>query len=422
MVDDGANCSLLSRPMYSMKRVLGLLVAAAVSAGSLLVAAPGASAAYPGLSVTPPVASVSATVGASSDPLYFHVTNTGAAPVMMDLFATGDSWEEIFTDCGMGTVLLPTESCLVGLILFPEVVGTTTVAVTNSGIAIATITVTGVLGPVPPPAPTGPLPPPGGDGYWMLGSDGAVYAFGSARVLGDPRTAIFQRFGAGWKVIEGTGAVKLEPTPSGNGYWIVDSQGTVYPYGDAKAIGSLGPGALAPGELVSSISATPNGDGYWVFTNRGRVVPFGAAVSYGDMSKVALTGPVLGSIPTPSGKGYWMVASDGGIFAFGDAGFFGSTGAMKLNAPVQSLVPTSTGNGYWLVASDGGIFAFGDAEFRGSMGATKMNQPVVDMVRYGNGYLMVGADGGIFNFSDRAFVGSLGGTTISAPITSVAAY
>ncbi len=70
--------------MYSMKRVLGLLVAVAVSAGSFLVAAPGASAAYPGLEVTPPVASVSATVGVSSEWFSFRVTNTGAVPVMMD--------------------------------------------------------------------------------------------------------------------------------------------------------------------------------------------------------------------------------------------------------------------------------------------------------------------------------------------------
>ena len=85
------------------------------------------------------------------------------------------------------------------------------------------------------------------------------------------------------------------------------------------------------------------------------------------MSRVALAGPVLDSIPTPTGLGYFMVGSDGGIFAFGDAKFHGSMGDKKLNAPVQSLVPDSDGKGYWLVASDGGVFAF-DAPFRGSMG------------------------------------------------------
>jgi ribosomal protein L24E len=138
------------------------------------------------------------------------------------------------------------------------------------------------------------------------------------------------------------------------------------------------------------------------------------------MSRVALAGPVLDSIPTPTGLGYYMVASDGGIFSFGDAKFHGSMGDKKLNAPVQSLVPDSDGVGYWLVASDGGIFAF-SAPFKGSMGDRKLAKPVTGMVPYGDGYMMVGEDGGIFNFSNKPFDGSLGGSPPSRPIVSVSA-
>jgi protocatechuate 3,4-dioxygenase beta subunit len=241
-------------------------------------------------------------------------------------------------------------------------------------------------------------------GYWALGSDGHVYNFGDAAVLGNASA----------------GAVDLEPTPTGNGYWILNHNGAVQAFGDAMKLGDVDTLKLAKGEEPASLSATPSGKGYWVFTNRGRVLAFGDASFLGDMSGTKLNGPVLGSVATPSGKGYYMVASDGGIFAFGDATFAGSMGDKKLNAPVQSLVPDGDGHGYWLVASDGGIFAF-DAPFRGSMGGTRLNKPVVGMVRYGDGYLMVGADGGIFDFSSLPFSGSLGDKPPTSPVVAVAA-
>jgi hypothetical protein len=245
-------------------------------------------------------------------------------------------------------------------------------------------------------------------GYWMLGADGTVHAFGEA-----------DRFGNA-VVPAGRSAVDLEPTPSGRGAWVLDDAGGVTAFGDAPALGGVAGSVLGDDELPTSLSATPTGQGYLVFTTRGRVVPFGDARSVGDVAAVPLNGPVLDSVITPSGLGYYMVASDGGIFAFGDARFAGSMGGQKLNQPVQSLVPDGDGQGYWLVASDGGIFAF-DAPFKGSLGSVRLAKPVTGMVRYGDGYLMVGEDGGIFNFSTLAFVGSLGGNPPARPIVSVAA-
>jgi hypothetical protein len=258
----------------------------------------------------------------------------------------------------------------------------------------------------PPDGPVGPATT-GRNGYWMLGSDGKVYAFGQAKHLGNAPA-----------LPAGVTAADLEATRTGDGYWIVDTAGAVYAFGDAVALGGIPGDQLASGEVVTSLSSTPTGKGYWIFTNKGRAVRFGDATFFGDMSRVTLAGPVLDSIPTPTGLGYYMVGSDGGIFAFGDAKFYGSMGGKKLNAPVQSLVPDSDGAGYWLVASDGGIFAF-EAPFKGSMGDRKLSKPVTGMVPYGSGYMMVGEDGGIFNFSDKPFDGSLGATPPSHPITSV---
>jgi sugar lactone lactonase YvrE/ribosomal protein L24E len=264
--------------------------------------------------------------------------------------------------------------------------------------------------PAGTPAGGGATAVPGRAGYWMLGNDGKIFAFGDAKSMGDASTAL----------PAGSKAMHIEPTPTANGYWIVNDDGAVYAYGDAPTLGNVNAADLGQHEKVTSLSPTPSGKGYWVFTTKGRVFPFGDAASFGDLSKVNLNGPVQSSIATPSGKGYYMVASDGGVFAFGDAAFRGSMGAVKLNQPVQSLVPDRDGQGYWLVASDGGIFAFGNAPFRGSMGDKKLNKPVVGMVRYGAGYLMVAADGGIFNFSDKAFSGSLGDNPPARPIVFAA--
>jgi sugar lactone lactonase YvrE len=265
-----------------------------------------------------------------------------------------------------------------------------------------------------PPIGGGNITPvPGKSGYWMLGNDGKVFAFGDATAASFGDASALMPAGAK--------AVHIEPTPSLRGYWINDDRGGVYAFGDAaKGLGQVDASALQVNEKITSLSATPTGAGYWLFSSKGRVFTFGDAGSFGDLASKTLNGPIQSSIPTPSGKGYFMVGSDGGVFAFGDAAFRGSMGNVKLNQPVQSLVPTRDGLGYWLVASDGGIFAFGNAPFKGSMGSTKLNKPVVGMVRYGNGYLMVGADGGIFAFSDKPFVGSLGANPPARPIVFAA--
>ena len=273
-------------------------------------------------------------------------------------------------------------------------------------------------GGVNPPAGGGdgdgnkPVPVPGQSGYWMLGNDGKIYAFGDAKnaVFGD----------ANGQLPAGVKAIHLEPTPTAKGYWITDERGNVYPFGDAAKLGGLPGNALQADERATSLSRTPNGAGYWVFTTKGRVFTFGDAGKFGDLGHIRLRGDIQSSIPTPSGKGYFMVGSDGGVFAFGDAVFRGSMGNTRLNKPVMALVPTRDGQGYWLVASDGGIFSFGNAPFRGSMGSSKLNKPMVGMVRYGNGYLMVAADGGIFAFSDKPFQGSLGSNPPARPIVFAA--
>ena len=216
---------------------------------------------------------------------------------------------------------------------------------------------------------------------------------------------------------------------------------------------------------VVGVASTPDGGGYWLVASDGRVFPFGDAGFYGSASNLALNAPILGMAPTPSGKGYWLVASDGGIFNYGDAGFFGSTrrpaaqqahrghrrlarrrgvlagglrrrdlqlrrrrvlrlrGGQPINEPVVGMAASPHGGGYWLVASDGGIFSYGDAGFFGSAGSVTLNKPVVGMAASpdGGGYWLVASDGGIFSYGDAGFFGSAGSLTLNKPVVGMAA-
>ena len=161
------------------------------------------------------------------------------------------------------------------------------------------------------------------------------------------------------------------------GYWMVASDGGIFAFGSAGFHGSTG--ALTLNKPIVGMAATPDGKGYWLVATDGGIFSFGDAGFYGSTGALTLNKPIVGMAATPDGKGYWLVASDGGIFAFGDAGFHGSTGALTLNKPIVGMAATPDGKGYWLVASDGGIFAFGDAVFKGSTGALTLNKPIVGM-------------------------------------------
>jgi hypothetical protein len=198
---------------------------------------------------------------------------------------------------------------------------------------------------------------------------------------------------------------------SGQGYWVVTANGSVYSYGTAGYHGGMG-GRHVNAPITGS-EATKTGNGYWELGRDGGIFSFGDADFHGSTGGMRLNRPVNGMERTASGSGYWLVADDGGIFSFGDAAFHGSAGGIHLNKPVVGMERTPSGNGYWLVASDGGIFSYGDAKFHGSAGNLHLAAAIVGMQRTpsGNGYWLLGADGGIFSYGDARFHGSVAGCT-----------
>jgi subtilase family serine protease len=171
--------------------------------------------------------------------------------------------------------------------------------------------------------------------------------------------------------------VPVYPPRDGKGYWLVASDGGIFAYGDAHFYGSTG--GITLNKPVVGMAATPDGKGYWLVASDGGIFAYGDAHFYGSTGGITLNKPVVGMAPTPDAGGYWLVASDGGIFNYGDAGAYGGLSGIALNRPVVGLTSTPDGKGYWLVASDGGVFAEGDAVGHGSTGGITLNKPVVGM-------------------------------------------
>lgn len=68
---------------------------------------------------------------------------------------------------------------------------------------------------------------PGGEGYWLLTSDGGVFAFGTAPYRGSL---------AGIRLA--APIVDMAITPTGAGYWLLGRDGGVFTFGDAAFHGA----------------------------------------------------------------------------------------------------------------------------------------------------------------------------------------
>jgi hypothetical protein len=95
----------------------------------------------------------------------------------------------------------------------------------------------------------------------------------------------------------------IAATPNGKGYWVVGQNRTVMAFGDAVLYGSAVHMDLN-GPIVG-ISATPDGKSYWLVASDGGVFAFGDAGFYGSAAQMRLNQSVLGMVATPDGKGYW---------------------------------------------------------------------------------------------------------------------
>jgi hypothetical protein len=219
------------------------------------------------------------------------------------------------------------------------------------------------------------------------------------------------------------------PAPS-HGYWLVGSDGGIFTFGSAQFYGSTG--NLKLNRPVVGITVTSDKGGYWLDASDGGIFAFGDAAFYGSIpglgispagsgAQKELNAPVVGMVPSFDDGGYFMVGADGGVFAFGDAKFEGSCpGIGGCSGVAVAVMPDATGNGYWVVTATGHVYAFGDAPNFGAPGP--QGSPVTSAVRTpdGGGYWILLADGAVDRYGDAADFGDAAGVpTALNPATAI---
>ena len=198
-------------------------------------------------------------------------------------------------------------------------------------------------------------------GYWLVGSDGGIFTFGSAQFYGSTGSLKLQR-----------PVVGIVPTADRGGYWLDASDGGVFAFGDTQFYGSIPGLGLNPAR-----SGLPH----------------------------SLNAPIVGMVPSVDDGGYFMVASDGGVFAFGDAHFAGSCpGIGGCSGTAVAVMPDHSGNGYWVVTATGNIYTFGDAPYFGAPGHGTVTSAVA--TPDGEGYWVLLSNGTVLAYGSAANLGS----------------
>jgi parallel beta-helix repeat protein len=261
-------------------------------------------------------------------------------------------------------------------------------------------------------------PPPPTHGYWLVGSDGGIFSFGSAQFYGSTGNLHLQR-----------PVVGIVPTKDRGGYWLDASDGGVFSFGDTQFYGSIPGLGLHPAGsgLPNSLNApivgmVPSHDqgGYFMVASDGGVFAFGDAHFAGSCPGIGgCSGAAVAVMPDASGNGYWLITQSGNVYTFGDAPYLGAPGAQS--SPITSAVATPSGHGYYILDAAGQVFAYGDAN--GGLGnvpagATGGTNPAsaIFATSDGGGYWVTDAQGKVFTFGDAPNDGDMSGTVLNGPI------
>jgi surface antigen len=212
-------------------------------------------------------------------------------------------------------------------------------------------------------------------GYWLVASDGGIFSFGDAVYYGSiPGLGLSPADSSASRRLNAP-IVGMVPSSDGKGYFMVASDGGVFAFGDATYAGSC-PGIGGCFGTAVAVMPDATGNGYWVVTKTGGVYDFGDAPSFGP--SVRSSSPVVSATRTPDGKGYWILASDGTVSPYGDAAQLGApTGGVGGSDPAAAIFSTADGGGYWVTSALGGVSAFGDAPSEGGVSGTRLNGLII---------------------------------------------
>jgi hypothetical protein len=224
---------------------------------------------------------------------------------------------------------------------------------------------------------TGIAATPNGAGYWLVTSTGRVFAFGDAAVAAKTSGAAEPAFTAdaassaasAGKVTVGISADKTIAKTAGRytAYWTVTAAGGVYGYGGAPFLGSPQRSRVTLAKPITAVASMNSGAGYWLLEGNGRVFPYGKAKTYPLAKKQKLTGSFIGIAADATDTGYWtteeanpLFSNTTYIYSYGTAQYYGEPTTLGNIPPVDGIASTVSGQGYWLVTQNG-VMTFGNA-------------------------------------------------------------
>jgi hypothetical protein len=213
-------------------------------------------------------------------------------------------------------------------------------------------------------------------GYWLVASDGGVFSFGNADYFGSiPQLGIAPAGTPGATRRLNAPIVGIVPSSDDAGYFMVASDGGVFAFGDAKFEGSC-PGIGGCSGAAVAVVPDASGDGYWLVTASGHVYTFGDASFYGAPGPQST--PVTSAVRTADGKGYWILFANGTVDAYGDATNMGAPiGQTGGSNPASAIFATSDGGGYWIASASGAVYNYGDAPDFGGMAGKELNGAII---------------------------------------------
>jgi hypothetical protein len=260
-------------------------------------------------------------------------------------------------------------------------------------------------------------------GYWLVGSDGGIFTFGSAQFYGSTGSVRLQR-----------PVVDMTPTSNRDGYWLVASDGGIFTFGNAGFFGSIPKLGIAPAgtsgtsnrlnaPIVGMVPST-DGGGYFMVASDGGVFAFGDAKFEGSCPGIGgCSGQAVAVMPDASGNGYWLVTATGHVYTFGDATNYGQPG--QQSSPVTSAARTADGGGYWILLANGTVDAYGDAPGLGApVGQTGGLSPASAIFATSDaaGYWVASASGAVYNYGDAPNDGSMAGTKLNGAIIAATGF
>jgi hypothetical protein len=260
-------------------------------------------------------------------------------------------------------------------------------------------------------------------GYWLVGSDGGIFTFGSAQFYGSTGSLHLQR-----------PVVGMTPTGDRNGYWLVASDGGIFSFGNAAYFGSIPGLGIAPAGTSGTtnrlnapiVGMVPSADdgGYFMVASDGGVFAFGDAKFEGSCPGIGgCSGQAVAVVPDATGNGYWLMTATGHVYTFGDATNYGSPGSQ--GAVVTSAVRTADGQGYWILLANGTVDAYGDATSMGApTGQTGGLNPAsaIFATSDGAGYWVASASGAVYNYGDAPNDGSMAGKQLNGAIIAATGF